>query len=80
MALTRGSRAETHLLGGMRRRVDSGLGIGRGLHPRIRAQSKPRAGERPFSWTRQDRRSIGDTSHQDLGGFNLFIAFLIGPR
>ncbi|KAF8756603.1 Sad1 / UNC-like C-terminal [Rhizoctonia solani] len=34
MALTRGSRAETHLLSGMRRRVDSGLGLGRGFYPR----------------------------------------------
>ncbi|KAF8701066.1 Sad1 / UNC-like C-terminal, partial [Rhizoctonia solani] len=33
MALTRGSRAETHLLSGMRRRVDSGLGLGRGFYP-----------------------------------------------
>ncbi|CAE6487744.1 unnamed protein product [Rhizoctonia solani] len=61
MALTRGSRAETHLLGGMRRRVDSG-------HPRYRAQSRPSTSERPFSWTRQDRRSTGDISHQTAGG------------
>ncbi|CAE6417856.1 hypothetical protein ACGC1H_005134 [Rhizoctonia solani] len=68
MALTRGSRAETHLLGGMRRRVDSGLGLGRGLYPRYRAQSRPSTSERPFSWTRQDRRSTGDISHQNEGG------------
>lgn len=67
MALTRGSRAETHLLSGMRRRVDSGLGLGRGLYPRHRAQSKPRAGERPLAWTRQDRRSTGDISHHESG-------------
>ncbi|KAH7334758.1 UNC-like C-terminal-domain-containing protein [Rhizoctonia solani] len=68
MALTRGSRAETHLLSGMRRRVDSGLGLGRGFHPRYRAQSRPSTSERPFSWTRQDRRSTGDISHQTAGG------------
>ncbi|KAJ1306062.1 hypothetical protein OPQ81_010775 [Rhizoctonia solani] len=68
MALTRGSRAETHLLSGMRRRVDSGLGFGRGLHPRHRAQSRPSTIERPFSWTRQDRHSTGDTSHQNADG------------
>ncbi|CAE6400006.1 unnamed protein product [Rhizoctonia solani] len=67
MALTRGSRAETHLLSGMRRRVDSGLGLGRGLYPRYRAQSRPSTSERPFSWTRQDRRSTGDISHQNEG-------------
>ncbi|KAG9091922.1 hypothetical protein FRC06_000327 [Ceratobasidium sp. 370] len=65
MALTRGSRAETHLLGSVRRRVDSGIGLARGLHPRNRAQSKPRANERPFAWARQDRRSTGDISHHD---------------
>ncbi|KAG8684308.1 hypothetical protein FRC11_012290 [Ceratobasidium sp. 423] len=68
MALTRGSRAETHLLSGMGRRVDSGFGVGRGLHPRYRAQSRPSTSERPFSWARQDRRSTGDISHQDAGG------------
>ncbi|CAE6444933.1 unnamed protein product [Rhizoctonia solani] len=68
MALTRGSRAETHLLSGMRRRVDSGLGPGRGFYPRYRTQSKPSISGRPFSWTRQDRRSTGDISHQDADG------------
>ncbi|CAE6502437.1 unnamed protein product [Rhizoctonia solani] len=68
MALTRGSRAETHLLSGMGRRVDGGFGLGRGLHPRYRAQSRPSTSERPFSWARQDRRSTGDISHQDIGG------------
>ncbi|KAG8738248.1 hypothetical protein FRC10_007116, partial [Ceratobasidium sp. 414] len=67
MALTRGSRAETHLLGSVRRRVDSGLDLARSLHPRNRAQSRPRANERPFAWARQDRRSTGDTSHHDSG-------------
>ncbi|CAE7051973.1 unnamed protein product [Rhizoctonia solani] len=67
MALTRGSRAETHLLNGMRRRADSGLGLGRGLHSRYRAQSRPSTIERPFAWTRQDRRSTGDISHQNAG-------------
>ncbi|CUA67021.1 putative protein slp1 [Rhizoctonia solani] len=68
MALTRGSRAETHLLSGMRRSVDSGLGLGRGLHTKYRGQSRPSTSERPFSWTRQDRRSTGDISHQNAGG------------
>ncbi|KAG9076899.1 hypothetical protein FS749_011253 [Ceratobasidium sp. UAMH 11750] len=67
MALTRGSRAETHLLGSVRRRVDSGVGLARSLYPRTRTQSRPRANERPFAWARQDRRSTGDISHQDLG-------------
>ncbi|KAG9121755.1 hypothetical protein FRC07_002156 [Ceratobasidium sp. 392] len=67
MALTRGSRTEPHLLGGIRRRVDSGLGIARNLHPRNRAQSRPRASERPFAWARQDRHSTGDISHHDSG-------------
>jgi hypothetical protein len=74
MALTRGSRAETHLLSGMRRRVDSGLG--RGLHPRHRAQSKPRASERPFAWARQDRRSTGDISHHDFGKCTCSLCWL----
>ncbi|KAG8689284.1 hypothetical protein FRC08_011017 [Ceratobasidium sp. 394] len=67
MALTRGSRAETHLLGSVRRRVDSGVGLARSLYPRTRTQSRPRANERPFAWARQDRRSTGDISHQDSG-------------
>ncbi|QRV84250.1 transmembrane and coiled-coil 2 domain protein [Ceratobasidium sp. AG-Ba] len=67
MALTRGSRAETHFLGGVRRRADSGLGLARALHPRNRAQSRPRTSERPLAWARQDRPSTGDTSHHDPG-------------
>ncbi|QRV98322.1 transmembrane and coiled-coil 2 domain protein [Ceratobasidium sp. AG-Ba] len=67
MALTRGSRAETHFLGGVRRRADSGLGLARALHPRNRAQSRPRTSERPLAWARQDRPSTGDISHHDPG-------------